>query len=155
MIIVKNGHCTFKGCEMDVLDSLMVTIRVAHDYMSEHHDEEFANENITRIIKIALATDDKEEFNDCRAKYLQEMSVSLCEGCNAGCHIENSANPLASLFDFLDGIAEKADEPEEAETDDEPEIECEVTVIKAKTPEEVLAALNDISGKTQKKEGEE
>lgn len=144
MLRVKDSSLDFKGCTMEFLDDLMLVIRSAHDFMQKRHDEEFANENITRVIKIALATDD-EEFNGSRKKYIEEMSKSLCKDCdNCG-----KANPLKGLFDFLDGISEKA------EDDDGSEIECEVTVIKAETPEEVLAALNDIAGKSQKKAGEE
>lgn len=151
MIIVEDAGVTFKGCELDILDGLMLVIRSAHDFMQKHHDEEFANENITRIIKIALATDDDEEFNGCRAKYLKEMSESLCEGCDSDCTIRN---PLEGLFDFLDGITEKADE-EEADEDDEPEIEVKELVIEIPSAKDILEGLNAIVSAAQKKEGEE
>lgn len=155
MIRVKNADVEIRCCSLEILDDFMCIVKSVYDCMQEHHDEEFANENITRSIKIALATDD-EEFKESRRLYIEEMSESLCEGCDAGCNIGNLANPLKGLFDFLDGITKKADEDDpDDDDDDEPEIECDVKFIKVKSPEELLEELNKISGKAQKKEGEE
>lgn len=152
MIKTKNAGVEFGGCVLELLDDLMITIKSAHNCITKYEDEEFANKNIAEVIKIALASDD-EKFEECRKAYLDEMKKELCEHCEDfdDCQEENPF--IKGLIDFLDGITGKAEE--EPDEDDEPEIECEMTVIKVKSPEELLEELNKISGKSQKKDGEE